>query len=111
MPPAPDDTHARAFRQTLAALAVGSSPGLWASPHVLQGLFVAATAGMWSAWAAVTLVARRQHRLGMHRCFACNRVLTSDREPCVCDVEGRARYRRRQRLPNRTLRHYRKRLP
>src|SRR5829696_5503493 len=116
MPPVPDDTHARAFRQTLAALVGGFLTGFlvvaalftyaivryvwpeqrwWALPHLLQGLFVSATAGLWSAWAAMTLVARRQHRFGMHRCFACGRVLTYDAEPCVCDVEGRARHRRR----------------
>ena len=130
MPAVPDDT--RALRQMLAAIIGGFLGGFllivtlytyaiirygwpaqrwWVLPHALEGLVFAVTGGLLTAWAAMTLVTRRQHRLGMHRCFMCNRVLTYGDEPCVCDAEGRAQYRRRQRLPNRMLRHYRRRLP
>ena len=126
----PDQT--RALRQTLAAVAGGFIGGFlvtltlftyaivrfgwpeqrwWVLPHLLQGVVFSVTCGLIVAWLAMRLVMRRQHRLGMHRCLVCNRVLPHGDEPCVCDAEGRARYRRRQRLPNRMLRHYRRRVP
>jgi hypothetical protein len=130
MPPAADET--RATRQLLIAIVSGFFAGFsltlalvtylivrygwpeqrwWVLPDVVQGVVFAVFGGLVAAAAITTLVTRRQHRLGMHRCFTCNHVLANGDEPCICNVEARARYQRRQRVPNRTLHHYRRRLP
>jgi hypothetical protein len=130
MPRLLDETM-RANRQLLAALLVGflagfllvltpvgwlardewAKRGWWLLPDLVQFMVAAFCFGCVTAWAALTWVGRRQHRLAMYRCPMCNRVLPYGDEPCACDAEGRARYRRKQQLPNRMLRHYRRRVP
>ena len=130
--PTSRDNESRNLRQMVVAVFVGFSGGFilslavvvfviarilwpeagwWALAELVRGVFIAGFGGMVVAWAAMSLVVRRQYRLGMHRCAACDRALRAASVPCVCDAAGWARYRRLQRLPNRTLRHFRRRLP
>ena len=122
----------RALRQTLLAGAVGFVGGFvvvfalmayvivrfgwpeerwWVVPDLLQSFFFALFGGLLAAAAFVWLVSRSHYRAGVHRCFRCNRVLQGVGIPCVCDAAATASYRRRQRVPNRALSHYRRRLP
>ena len=47
-------------------------------------LLYALLAGLGGAWAAMALVQRRHYRLGVYRCFRCDRALQGTAILCVC---------------------------
>ena len=77
----------------------------WGIPTALQLLFWFTMAGIGAAIGLVKLMERSHYRLGVYRCWRCNRALRGLGVPCVC---GPKKPRLR---PRPWLRHHRKRVP